>query len=57
MIEHYERNTDTETESHIRQDLQYGNVSSAKEWLRQISNNTLYNELKQVIQEYEGQYE
>jgi len=57
MIEHGEWNTDTETESRLRQDLQYGNVSSAKEWLRQIRNNILYNELKQVIQEYEGHCE
>lgn len=46
--------TDEEIVSEIRQDLQYGSVSSAKERLNDIRDFMLRQEIKRVIQDYEG---
>lgn len=45
---------DPQTESKLREDLYNGNVEGAKEWLREIDSDTLKDELRQVIREYEG---
>ena len=45
---------DPQTESKLREDLYNGNVTGAKEWLREIESDTLRDELRHVIHEYEG---
>jgi hypothetical protein len=46
---------DAEVESKIRQELYHGNVTHAKEWLRQIRDSTLQSYLREVIYDYEGE--
>lgn len=45
---------DPQTEAKLREDLYNGNVQGAKELLREIKSDTLKEELRQVIREYEG---
>jgi hypothetical protein len=49
-----EWSNDPGTEAKLREALYQGDVQSAKEWLREIEDANLRQELKQVIREYEG---
>lgn len=45
---------DPQTEAKLREALYNGDVRGAREWLREIESETLRDELRQVIREYEG---
>lgn len=45
---------DVQTEAKLREALFNGDVQSARELLRVIDSETLRDELKQVVREYEG---